>query len=70
MRTQNDSPCAPDCPDRSPHCHASCEKYAAFAEQRKEKRTATWHESIWTSAKTGAYCKGAKYRPKKVRKPV
>lgn len=70
MRTQNDSPCAPDCPNRSPHCHGTCEKYAAFTAQRKEKLSGQWKGSIWTSAKTGAYCKGAKYRPKKARKPI
>ena len=30
------SPCVNDCPGRSPTCHCTCEKYAAFAQQRKQ----------------------------------
>lgn len=30
------NPCAPDCPDRSPTCHANCKAYLEYyAEQRK-----------------------------------
>lgn len=30
------NPCVKDCPRRSPACHGSCEKYAAFAEERRQ----------------------------------
>ena len=32
------NPCVRDCPDRSPVCHAVCEKYQAFAAQCEEER--------------------------------
>ena len=28
------SPCAKDCPERNASCHASCEKYIAYREQK------------------------------------
>lgn len=35
------SPCVKNCPDRNAECHATCEKYAAFAawcEKERERR--------------------------------
>lgn len=32
------NPCVNDCPGRSPTCHGSCEKYAAFKVALEEKR--------------------------------
>ena len=32
-------PCK-DCPDRHPHCHGKCERYAAFCRQNEEQRAA------------------------------
>ena len=31
------SPCARDCPDRSPTCHGECQKYLDFYNQRREE---------------------------------
>ena len=28
--------CAPDCPERSPTCHATCEKYKAASEKNRK----------------------------------
>lgn len=30
-------PCAKDCPERTEDCHATCERYKAFAADRLEK---------------------------------
>ena len=30
------NPCVPDCPGRNSECHAKCEKYAKFAEERQK----------------------------------
>ena len=35
-----DVPCVKDCPDRSPTCHGTCEKYAAYAAWCEEEREA------------------------------
>lgn len=33
------NPCTPDCKERSPKCHATCERYLPFQEERmKESR--------------------------------
>ena len=32
------NPCVKECPDRSPTCHAECEKYAEFAAWCEEER--------------------------------
>ena len=32
------NPCVKDCPYRSPVCHAECEAYALWAEERKRSR--------------------------------
>lgn len=36
-----ESPCK-NCPDRNPHCHSTCEKYIAFANERKEYLSAVY----------------------------
>lgn len=36
-------PCK-DCPDRTVGCHASCEKYTAFAAERERIRAARWKD--------------------------
>jgi len=38
------APCK-DCPDRTVGCHASCEKYIAFAAERERIRTEKWLDS-------------------------
>lgn len=38
MKRGMGSPCVPECPGRSPTCHAECEKYRAFAEACAETR--------------------------------
>lgn len=35
---KKDIPCKPDCPDRSPTCHGTCERYAAFAAKVEAER--------------------------------
>ena len=30
------SPCKPDCPNRSPVCHGTCEKYIEWFDRRKK----------------------------------
>lgn len=62
MRTRNDSPCDRDCPERSSHCHGSCEKYAAFVAKRTNKRAERRQNAAWTLAKTEAYNRGDKFR--------
>ena len=57
LQIRNDSPCDRDCPERSPTCHGSCERYAVYDRERKQRREKQWRQSIWTKAKTGAFCK-------------
>ena len=44
------NPCAKDCPDRSPTCHGSCERYAAFAAYREQIRQNRYSENQIISA--------------------
>ena len=39
------SPCVPRCPNRSPTCHAECDKYREFAEQRTAFREQRFREN-------------------------
>lgn len=34
------NPCRKDCPDRTPTCHGTCDRYAQFAAWREEVRKA------------------------------
>lgn len=34
-KMNNQSPCVQECAERSPTCHAECEKYLAWVESRK-----------------------------------
>lgn len=39
------NPCSRDCPDRSPTCHADCQRYKDFAAEMAAQRAARWKDS-------------------------
>ena len=52
------NPCKRDCPDRSPTCHTSCERYREYQQKMLKGRMARQIES----QAIGATCDGARRR--------
>ena len=72
MRLNGKQICERDCPDRSPSCHGTCEKYLQFHEDRKAQNEAKLKEKTIDRmntdsirrAKNGNYNSIRRYRPK------
>lgn len=62
-------PCTRDCPGRSPTCHGSCDRYAAYVAYREHIRAARQHDTEMTRAlvQGAAKIKREKFRESKRR---
>ena len=67
MRTRNDSPCVPGCPERSPTCHSTCKRYSNFVDGNKRRREDNRKNNAWTQSKVDATVRISKYNQKKGR---
>ena len=45
------TPCVKDCPDRTPGCHAKCEKYLAWKAEREELLERMYKDSVYLDGK-------------------
>ena len=64
---RNEIPCPRDCPERSPTCHGTCERYAAAVEREKQRRDDEWKNSTWTYSKGNAAVRAVRFNTKKDR---
>ena len=56
-------PCKRDCPDRSPTCHCTCEKYKAYAEQKRGERKVRYEASKAMQATCEGTARKKGYKP-------
>lgn len=54
MKVNGQKICEPDCPERDPYCHGTCEIYLEFCRQQAERREKNRKEQkkIYTLKKT------------------
>lgn len=67
IQIRNDSPCDRDCPERSPTCHGSCERYRQYTARRKDQKRAAAGENVWTRSKVNLANRASRYGKKKQR---
>lgn len=59
----NQSPCKKDCCERSPTCHAECERYKVYAELKRQEREIRNAESQTMTAHVEGFARRRGYNP-------
>lgn len=59
----NQNPCKKDCRERSPTCHAECERYKTYAELKRQEREVRYVESQAMRVHCEGFARRSGYNP-------